>query len=381
MRWTVRARHAAGAASLGARAEWARGNAWLLIVPGILLTAGLLMIYSASAGVAKARHGDAAYYFTHQMRWALLGLIALAAGAWVDYHRWRRLIVPLTLGALVLLVTVLVAGWAVNGSRRWFHIAGVSVQPSEAARLVLVIYLAHYLVKRADAVASLRGLAPALAVVGAGIGLIWLEPDLGNAVVLGLVAGGLCVLGGCRLAPLAGLGGFAAALVVATVLGTGYQRRRWTAFLDPWADPGNAGFQMIQSFLALGGGGAMGSGLGEGRQKLFFLPEPHTDFIYAVIGEELGLRGTLPILGLFAAFLVLGWRVALATPDPFGRLLAFGLTGTIGLAAALNMGVVTGLLPTKGLPLPFISYGGSSLVVNLFAVGILFNISRQRGVR
>ena len=175
MRWTARARRAAGAASLGARAEWARGNAWLLIVPGILLTAGLLMIYSASAGVAKARHGDAAYYFTHQVRWALLGLVALAAGAWVDYHRWRRLIVPLTLGALVLLATVLVAGWAVNGSRRWFHIAGVSVQPSEAARLVLVIYLAHYLVKRADAVASLRGLAPALAVVGAGMGLIWLD--------------------------------------------------------------------------------------------------------------------------------------------------------------------------------------------------------------
>ena len=199
--------------------------------------------------------------------------------------------------------------------------------------------------------------------------------------MLGLVAGGLCVLGGCRLAHLAGLGALAAGFVAAAVLGTGYQRRRWTAFLDPWADPGNAGFQMIQSFLALGGGGTMGSGLGEGRQKLFFLPEPHTDFIFAVIGEELGLRGTLPILGLFATFLVLGWRVALATADPFGRLVAFGLAGTIGLAAALNMGVVTGLLPTKGLPLPFISYGGSSLVVNLFAVGILFNISRQRGVR
>ena len=376
----ARASRAGKAAPLGG-GNWARGDAWLLIVPGILLTAGLLMIYSASAGVAKARHGDAAYYFTHQARWALIGLVALAAGAWVDYHRWRRLIVPLTLGALALLAIVLVAGWSVNGSRRWLHVAGVSVQPSEPARLVLVLYLAHYLVKRADAIASFRGLAPALAVVGAGIGLIWMEPDLGNAVVLGLVAGGLCVLGGCRLAHLAGLGALAAGFVAAAVLGTGYQRRRWTAFLDPWADPGNAGFQMIQSFLALGGGGAMGSGLGEGRQKLFFLPEPHTDFIYAVIGEELGLRGTLPILGLFAAFLVLGWRVALATADPFGRLVAFGLAGTIGLAAALNMGVVTGLLPTKGLPLPFISYGGSSLVVNLFAVGILFNISRQRGVR
>lgn len=359
----------------------ARGDGFLLIVVGVLLTLGLLMIYSASAVVAESRHGDAAYFVKRQALWAVLGVAALAAGSWIDYHRWRRLVVPLTLGVMLLLVTVLVAGWAVNGSRRWIRFGGVSIQPSELARLIFIVYLAHYLAKRAEVVASFRGLAPALLVLGSGIGLIWLEPDLGNAVVLGLVAGGLFLLGGCRAAHLAGLAGVMAPLVAFGVMGTAYQRRRWTAFLDPWADPSRDGFQMVQSFLALGGAGPMGSGLGEGRQKLFFLPEPHTDFIYAVVGEELGLAGTVAILLLFVMVLWRGWRVGLATSDPFGRLLAFGLTGAIALAAALNMGVVTGLLPTKGLPLPFVSYGGSSLVVNLLAVGILFNISRQRGVR
>jgi cell division protein FtsW len=370
-----------GPSSLGENGGWARGDGFLLIVVGILLTLGLLMIYSASAAVAESRHGNAAYFVKRQALWAVLGLGALAVGSGIDYHRWRRAIVPLTLGVLLLLVTVLIAGWTVNGSRRWIRVGAMSIQPSELARVVFIVYLAHYLAKRAEVVASFRGLAPALIVLGAGIGLIWLEPDLGNAAVLGLVAGGLLLLGGCRVAHLASLAGLMVPLVAFAVMGTAYQRRRWTAFLDPWADPSRDGFQMIQSFLALGGAGPMGSGLGEGRQKLFFLPEPHTEFIYAVVGEELGLAGTGAILLLFAMFLWRGWRVALATPDPFGRLLAFGLTGAIALAAALNMGVVTGLLPTKGLPLPFVSYGGSSLVVNLFAVGMLFNISRQRGVR
>lgn len=363
--------------SFGGR--WAKGDGLLVVLAGVLLVTGLLMIYSASATMAQTRHGDGAYFVKRQAVWALLGLVALALGAGLDYHRWRRWVVPLTLGALVLLFAVLVAGWAANGSRRWLRVGPFSMQPSEPARLVFVVYLAHYLSKRADVAASWRGIWPGLAVVGSGIGLIWLEPDLGNAIVLALVTGGLLFVGGGRVAHLAAMTAVAVPVVAFAVMGTAYQRRRWTAFLDPWADPGNTGFQMIQSFLALGGGGALGAGLGEGRQKLFFLPEPHTDFIYAVVGEELGVGGTLAILAAFGCLVWRGWRVALATTDPFGRLLALGLTGTIGLAAALNMGVVTGLLPTKGLPLPFVSYGGSSLVVNLLAVGILFNISRQRG--
>lgn len=357
-----------------------RGDGVLLVGVGVLVVIGLLMIYSASATMAESRHGDGTYFVTRQAVWALIGVLALLAGASVDYHRWRRWVAPVTLGALALLAVVLFAGWAANGSRRWLRVGPFSMQPSELARLILVIYLAHYLAKRAELIASWRGLWPALAVVGLGAGLIWLEPDLGNAVVLGLVTAGLLFVGGARISHLATLACAALPLVAWTVMGTAYQRRRWTAFLDPWADPGNTGFQMVQSFIALGGGGAMGSGLGEGRQKLFFLPEPHTDFIYAVVGEELGVAGTLAILLLFSLVVWRGWRIALATADPFGRLLAVGITGTIGLAAALNMGVVTGLLPTKGLPLPFVSYGGSSLVVNLLAVGVLFNISRQRGV-
>ena len=362
------------------RPRWARGDRLLLIVMGVLLLMGLVMIYSASSAMAESRYGDATYFVKRQALWAGLGLLALWGASGIDYHRWRQWVVPLTLGAICLLIAVLATGWAVNGSRRWIRFGGISVQPSEMARLLFIVYLSHYLSKHSERLSTFRGLVPVLVVVGVGTALIGLEPDFGNAAVLGLVAGGLLFLGGCRVAHLTALVGLALPIAAGMVLGSAYRRRRWTAFLDPWSDPSNSGFQMIQSFLALGGAGPMGSGLGEGRQKLFFLPEPHTDFIYAVVGEELGLAGTLALLALFAMLIWRGWRVALTTVDPFGRLLAYGLTGMIGLAAALNMGVVTGLLPTKGLPLPFVSYGGSSLLVNMFAVGILFNISRQRGV-
>lgn len=358
-----------------------RGDRVLAVVAGILVVIGLVMVYSASSTLASTRFGDATHFVLHQAQWAAVGLVAFGAGATIDYHWWRRLVVPLTLSAIAILAVVLVAGWAINGSRRWLRVGGFNVQPSEFARVVFIVYAAHFLAKRSDAVHSLKALAPGLAVVGAGVALIWAEPDLGNAVVLATVTGILCVLGGARLAHLAALAACAVPLVAYAVMGTAYQRRRWLAFLDPWSDPDDAGFQVIQSLLAIGGGGVAGVGLGEGRQKLFFLPEPHTDFIYSVIGEELGLAGTLAILVLFALLFWRGWRVALGTADPFGRLLAFGLSVAIGLAAALNIGVATGVLPTKGLPLPFVSYGGSSLVANLLAVGILFNISRQRGVQ
>lgn len=359
---------------------WGRGDGLLVLVAGVLVLIGLVMVYSASSALASTRYGDATHFISRQALWAAVGVAAFGAGAAIDYHWWRRCVVPLTLGMIVVLVVVLAAGWTVNGSRRWLRVGGLSIQPSEFARVVFIVYLAHVLAKRGDTLRSLKALAPALAVVGVGMGLIWAEPDLGNAVVLATVTGLLGVLAGARLAHLGALAACAVPVVAYAVMGTAYQRRRWFAFLDPWSDPTDAGFQVIQSLLAIGGGGAAGVGLGEGRQKLFFLPEPHTDFIYSVVGEELGLWGTLAILVLFAALLWRGWRVALATVDPFGRLLAFGLSVAIGLAAALNIGVATGVLPTKGLPLPLVSYGGSSLVANLLAVGILFNISRQRGV-
>jgi cell division protein FtsW len=371
------------AAWLTARLEseaWGRGDGLLVLVAGVLVVIGLVMVYSASSALASTRYGDATHFISRQALWAVMGIAMFSLGAAVDYHRLRGWVVPLTLGMMVVLVLVLVVGSTVNGSRRWLRIGGFSIQPSEFARVVFIVYLAHVLAKRGDTLRSLKALAPGLAVVGVGMGLIWAEPDLGNAVVLATVTGLLCVLAGARLSHLGALVACAVPVVAYAVMGTAYQRRRWLAFLDPWSDPTDAGFQVIQSLLAIGGGGAAGVGLGEGRQKLFFLPEPHTDFIYSVVGEELGLWGTLAILVLFAALLWRGWRVALATADPFGRLLAFGLSVAIGLAAALNIGVATGVLPTKGLPLPLVSYGGSSLVANLLAVGILFNISRQRGV-
>lgn len=371
------------AAWFGARLEsdaWGRGDGLLVVVASVLVVIGLIMVYSASSALATTRYGDATHFVSRQAVWAAVGLVAFGAGAVIDYHWWRRVVVPLTLGMIAVLAIVLVAGWTVNGSRRWLRAGGFTIQPSEFARVVFIVYLAHVLAKRGETLRSFKALAPGLAVVGVGVVLIVAEPDLGNAVVLATVAGLLCVLGGARLAHLGILAACAAPLVAYAVMGTPYRRRRWFAFLDPWSDPSDSGFQVIQSLLAIGGGGATGVGLGEGRQKLFFLPEPHTDFIYSVVGEELGLWGTLAILVLFAALLWRGWRVALATADPFGRLLAFGLSVAIGLAAALNIGVATGMLPTKGLPLPLVSYGGSSLVANLLAVGILFNISRQRGV-
>lgn len=367
-------------ARLGEPEAWGRGDGLLVLVAGALVLIGLVMVYSASSALASTRYGDATHFISRQALWAVVGIAAFSIGATFDYHRLRGWVVPLTLGMMVVLVLVLVVGSTVNGSRRWLRVGGFSIQPSEFARVVFIVYLAHVLAKRGDTLRSLKALAPGLAVVGVGMGLIWAEPDLGNAVVLATVTGLLCVLAGARLSHLGALAACAVPVVAYAVMGTAYQRRRWLAFRDPWSDPTDAGFQLIQSLLAIGGGGASGVGLGEGRQKLFFLPEPHTDFIYSVVGEELGLWGTLAILVLFAALLWRGWRVALATVDPFGRLLAFGLSVAIGLAAALNIGVATGVLPTKGLPLPLVSYGGSSLVANLLAVGILFNISRQRGV-
>jgi len=347
----------------------------------VLVVIGLVMVYSASSAIATTRYGDATHFVSRQAVWAAVGLAVFGAGAVIDYHVWRRVVAPVTLGMMAILVVVLAAGWSVNGSRRWLRAAGFTIQPSEFARVVFIMYAAHMLAKRAETIRSFKSLAPLLVVVGVGVALIMAEPDLGNAVVLATVTAALCVLGGARMSHLGALTACAVPVVAYAVLGTAYRRRRWTAFLDPWSDANDSGFQVIQSMLAFGGGGATGAGLGEGRQKLFFLPELHTDFIYSVVGEELGLWGTLAILALFAVLLWRGWRVALATADPFGRLLAFGLSTAIGLAAALNIGVATGMLPTKGLPLPLVSYGGSSLVANLFAVGILFNISRQRGMR
>lgn len=360
-----------------------RGDRPLILLTLLLLVIGVVMIYSASAVLASRQYGDSLFFFKRQMLWAAFGLVVLAAASRVPYEFWNRMALPLVLGTVILLGLVLIpgVGLELNGSRRWLRWGWLTLQPSEAARLCSVIYLARYLMKKKNRLDDFfRDFLPPMIVIGVFLALIMGESDLGTALVLGGVAGLLLFIGGARWRHLWAMGLLAAPVVYAMIMKIGYRRQRLMAFLDPWRDPTDTGFQVIQSFLAMGGGGPVGMGLGEGRQKLFFLPYPHTDFIFAVIGEELGLLGTLTVLILFGMLAWRGLSISLRAPDLFGRHLAFGLTMMIVVQAMVNMAVVTGLVPTKGLTLPFLSYGGSSLVANLAAVGILWNISRTASV-
>jgi len=333
---------------------------------------GLVMVFSASAVVAGNRFHDSGYFLKRQLAWLTFGFVLLHVASRVDYVWWKRLSVPLLGLMALLLVMVLIPslGVAAKGARRWLRLGPISIQPAEMVKLVAVIYLAAYLTKKEDRITSFSsGLLPVLFVIGVLSGLVLLEPDLGTVVVIGLVTIGLLFLGGAQVKHLLGLGLCAVPVVLVLVLGSSYRRQRLLTFLAPWKDASNAGFQITQSFLAFGSGGPFGVGLGEGKQKLFFLPEAHTDFVLALVGEELGLVGTGAIILLFALFVVRGFQIAARARMPFGL---------IGGQALVNAAVATGMLPTKGLTLPFVSYGGSSLVISLLAVGILLNISRDR---
>ena len=353
----------------------------LLAVTMILALVGLVMVFSASAIVAGNRFQDPGFYLKRQVAWLALGVLLMHLASRIDYTFWKKLSIPILACTLVLLVMVLVPsfGLSAKGARRWLPLGPISMQPAEMVKLVAVMYLAAYLSKKADRITSFRdGLLPALIVIGLLSGLVLLEPDLGTVVVLGLVTVGMCFLAGARLFHLIALGVCAIPAVLALVLGSSYRRQRLMTFLAPWKDPSDSGFQITQSFLAFGSGGPFGVGLGEGKQKLYFLPEAHTDFVLALIGEELGLIGTTTVILLFAFFVWRGVQIAARARVTFGRYLGMGITLLIGVQALVNAAVVTGLLPTKGLTLPFVSYGGSSLVVSLVGVGILLSISRDR---
>jgi cell division protein FtsW len=353
----------------------------LLIITMTLALVGLVMVFSASAVVAGNRFQDSGYFLKRQLAWLTFGFLLLHLASHVDYVWWKRLSIPLLGLIMVLLLMVLVPslGVAAKGARRWLRLGPISIQPAEMVKLITVIYLAAYLTRKEDGITIFRsGLLPALIVVGLLSGLVLLEPDLGTVVVMGLVTCGLLFLGGARVAHLMTLGLCAVPAALVLVLGSSYRRQRLMTFLAPWKDASDAGFQITQSFLAFGSGGPFGVGLGEGKQKLFFLPEAHTDFVLALVGEELGLLGTGVIVLLFALFVVRGFQIAARARVPFGRYLGMGITLLIGIQALVNACVVTGLVPTKGLTLPFVSYGGSSLVISLLGVGILLNISRDR---
>jgi cell division protein FtsW len=347
-------------------------------VVGLVLF-GALMVFSASAVMASVRFNNEEYFLFRQLAWAGAGLIAVAVLMHMDYHRLASPLVvfPALAMELVMLVVVLFVDRSHN-THRWFHLGMASFQPSELAKIILTLFLAYFLDLRKGQVNDWRHtLAPIALVSGIMAMLVLKEPDLGTTLALALVLVSMLFVAGMELRY------FALAALVAlpglyfAVFHSNYRHNRIVAFLDPWADPLGKGFQIIQSFIAVGTGGITGTGLMEGKQKLFFLPEPQTDFIFAVVSEELGLIGALAIVAVFALILIRGLRASAACKDDFGRLLAIGLTVMIVGQALVNMSVVLGLLPTKGIPLPFVSYGGSSLMVNLLAVGILLNISQQ----
>lgn len=347
----------------------------------ILALVGLVMVFSASAIVAGNRFQDPGFFLKRQVAWLAFGLVLMQLASRIDYTLWKKLSIPMLACMLLLLALVLVPslGVSAKGARRWLRIGPLSVQPAEMVKLVVVIFMAAYLTRKGDKITLFReGLLPAMIVIGLLSGLVLLEPDLGTVVVLGLVTVGMCFLAGARVSQLLALGLCAVPIVLGLVLGSSYRRQRLMTFLAPWKDASDAGFQITQSFLAFGSGGPFGVGLGEGKQKLYFLPEAHTDFVLALVGEELGFIGTGVVTLLFAFFVWRGFQIAARARVPFGRYLGMGITLLIGGQALVNAAVVTGLLPTKGLTLPFVSYGGSSLVVSLMGVGILLSISRDR---
>jgi cell division protein FtsW len=356
-------------------------DAWLIAVTASLLAIGLVMVFSASSATAFADHHDPTYYLKRQATWLVVGIVVAYACYRVDYRRLRPLAPYLLVGVILALLAVLVPhlGIAVNGARRWLGVRSFAIQPSEFAKPALIIYLAAMLSTRGERIGSLtKGLVP-LCMVTAIVGVLVLaEPDLGTASLYGFVAFAMFFAAGARIAHLIAVAAAVVPPVLVEIVASPYRRARIFAFLHPWKDPENTGFHIVQSLYALGSGGLIGVGLGESREKFFYLPEQYTDFIFSIIGEELGLLGTLLVLALFVAFVYRGIRIALAAPDQFGYFLAVGCTALIGIQALVNIGVVTSSWPVTGVPLPFISFGGSSLVVNLAAVGLIANVGRRR---
>jgi len=350
----------------------------LFSLPVVLSLFGIVMVYSASAVLSMERYHSPYHFLAKQITALVLGFGLMLAAMHFDYRRYRHR--WLILGSLLAVVALLVLALLTPSEpvRRWISLGAFSFQPSELAKPVLVLFLAAFLDARAAEINDWRRtLVPCALVVGGVAFLIYLQPDLGTAAAVGLSGGILLYLAGLRSRYLAAGAALGLVAFIVMIFQANYRVQRLVAFLHPSDDPLGAGFQIRQSILSFGSGGIQGTNLGEGRQKLFFLPEPHTDFIYSVIGEELGLIGTSLVLLAFVLLLWRGIRAALRAPDRFGYLLGMGLTLFLAVQAALNMGMVLGLLPTKGLPLPFVSYGGSSLMVGLLSVGVILNISQH----
>jgi cell division protein FtsW len=368
-------------APAGVRRERHQPAYGLLLAAVALVAFGVVMVYSASSVHSYLGTSDPGAQGMQQLIWAGLGLAAMLVASRIDFRVLRYLAIPGYWVSLVLLALVLVPsiGTEVAGSRRWIVLPGIGgFQPAELAKLAIVLYLAHWLDRRGDAARGLwNGFIPFLLIASPGFLLIAAEPDLGTSAVYVIAAGSVFFMAGANLVYLTAAIGMVLAAAVSMISRTPYQLERVQGFVDPFRDPLGSGYNTIQALLALALGGLTGAGLGESRQKYLYLPAPSTDFIFAIIGEEWGLVGTLGALLLFAVLAYQGYRIAVRAPDSFSGLLACGITTWLVAQAFINMAVVAALLPVTGIPLPFLSYGGSALTINLVAVGILLSISRE----
>ncbi|MGA9307057.1 MAG: putative lipid II flippase FtsW [Candidatus Sulfotelmatobacter sp.] len=352
---------------------------WLFTVTLLLVFVGLVMVFSASAVMARERFGSPYAFLSKQLIWAMVGLVAMVVAMRVDYRRYKHPALVFSLMGLttLMLISVFFLDRSHN-THRWIHVGGFSLQPSELAKPMLILFLAYFLEARTKTMDDWRNtLAPAAAPVVVLLGLIVLEPDLGTAIACAGIAACILYVAGMRMRYFAYAFGASLVPLYFLIFHVSFRRERILAFMNPYAEREKAGFHLIQSLIAVGTGGITGTGLMEGKQKLFYLPEPHTDFIFAVTAEELGLVGALFVVTLFAVFLWRGMRVSWRTEDTFGRYLAVGITSMVVLQAFINISVVLGMMPTKGIPLPLVSYGGSSLFVTLACVGVLLNITKQ----
>lgn len=346
----------------------------------LLVAIGVVMVYSASSYSAFFNPDiqDSMYFLKKQALWALIGTVFMFFAIKTDYHRIKKYTKVFMIVAIILLLAVF-AFPPVNGARRWIRLGPASFQPSDMAKYIVVLYMAKSIELKGEKVKSfLYGIMPYILVSGFYAGLVLAEKNLSIATVIMMVTLIVLFVAGARIAHMAGLIGMVGLAGVAGIILEPYRMARFTSFLNPWADPKGDGYQLIQSLLALGSGGIWGMGLGRSRQKCYYIPEPHNDFIFSIIGEELGLIGCTLVVLLFVIFIWRGIVTAIRAKDTYGTLLATGITSVIAIQAVINIAVVTGSMPVTGVPLPFISYGGSSLVFNLIAVGVLLNISRQR---
>jgi len=352
-----------------------------LLFPVLMLVGmGIVMVYSASGAMALKKFGSDYFFLQKQAVFSLIGIVVLVAFSYIPYRIYRLLVYPLLAVSAAMLVAAAFTGWgvSVNNASRWLQLGALRFQPSEVARLVMVIYLAYSMSKKGELLRDFSvGFMPHLVVLGIFAALLLAQPDFGSVVIFSALTWIMLFVGGCRLTHLFSVFLLLVPMGVWVMAQADYRLKRLLIFLDPWKDPTDAGWQTIHSLMAFGTGGLTGVGIGKGYQKLFYLPEPHTDYIFSVIGEELGLLGVVVVILLYTVMLMRGIRIARNTRDRFGAFLAMGITVTIGMQVCINMGVAMGLLPTKGLTLPFLSYGGTSLLINMAAMGIMMNIGAR----